>query len=1236
MQPKWIAPLAGLALLLGSTPTPANAVPVQPAGSKSYKLTLITGDQVQVTTRPGMPERITFIPTAGSSSDAASITRSGGHTFVTPAAAVKDVAGGKLDRTLFDVTTLIAEQRDDAHSKTLPVIIRYAGTRATAVGRAKQTAVPGAAKTRVLTSIGARAASVRKSATTTFWQSLTPNQRMASTIQRVSLDRRVTASIDQSVAQIGAPAAWQRGLTGKGVKVAVLDTGLDATHPDLAGRIVASQNFSESADTVDRVGHGTHVASTVAGTGAASDGKYRGVAPEAELLNGKVLDDDGFGSFAGIIAGMEWAVAQGADVINLSLGSQDPSDGTDDLSQAVNRLSIDTGALFVVAAGNCFFPSPGSISSPAAADHALAVGNMQRDGGLNFGSCRGPRKGDHALKPEISAPGTGIVAARAAEGQIGNPVDEHYTTLSGTSMATPHVAGTAALIAQAHPEWKADQLRARLISTADPQQGSSVTEQGAGRVDADQASASEVTVNVGEVELGVLAWPYPAKDLVTRELTYANPGDSPVTLELAVETDPAAAAPKLSSSRVVVPAKGEAKVTVTADRAANGPGAVSGRITATPGTAGADPLVTTIGWYAEPEVYSLTINGINRDGTPANAPLLLVGLDDQETGLGPEGLPLIDGKASVRVPPGRYEVSSVFLEFTTAEHGRDKFSVVVGPETTVTKASTITLDARLGKPVKIGVANRKDLTARTESVNYVRRTATDVWAGGVGVQSTGAPRDYYATPTTKVTAGTSEFSNGARLEVAPYSARANGKNVPVLDFYFGPRFTGTKALEVVDAGSAKPEELTNVRGKLALIRTGPDDWNGVQVKAAQDAGAAAALLYNPDQPGLNGVGAWWVTGDADEATIPAMRTSRAIAADLLAKGGPVRITGVAATPVLYDLAVPFANQVPANAQTTVRNHQLARIDEVFGSHVAGMRTSETRHGTTPGIADFGGWLVPTFATPVPRTSYVLANQVRWSSMLINGNGHPNGWEANSPAGIPRAGSRQFVRWNTPVANSGLPTGDDGMSRVRLEEGGWLAVALSPFGHGPEQYTNPFGNEVAGTLTVDRNGEQLASEADTPFLFVQADEDAADYRIEFDAQRENDLWKYSTQVKSTWTFRSFGGAAERLPLVLADLDIPQADGLNQVRVGRPTTITLGLRHQEGSGATAAFANPKLEISYDGQTWTALPLTKAGAGKFTTTVTHPAGHAGKAPSLRLEASDLAGGKLTQQITRAYGLR
>ncbi|WP_163567554.1 S8 family serine peptidase [Fodinicola feengrottensis] len=104
--------------------------------------------------------------------------------------------------------------------------------------------------------------------------------------------------------------------------------------------------------TQDHFGHGTHVASIVAGSGAAFGGKYKGVAPGAKLLIGKVLGDDGSGYDSGIIAGMQWAVDQHARVVNMSLGSDEPSDGTDPMSQAVNMLTAQSGTLFVLAAGN--------------------------------------------------------------------------------------------------------------------------------------------------------------------------------------------------------------------------------------------------------------------------------------------------------------------------------------------------------------------------------------------------------------------------------------------------------------------------------------------------------------------------------------------------------------------------------------------------------------------------------------------------------------------------------------------------------------------------------------------------------------------------------------------------------------------------------------------------------------------------------------------------------------------
>lgn len=283
---------------------------------------------------------------------------------------------------------------------------------------------------------------------------------------RIWLDGRVDATLDRSTGQINAPAVWKAGYDGTSVKVAVLDTGVDQTHPDLAGRISQAKDFSGSSGTGDVFGHGTHVASTVGGTGAASGGTRKGVAPGADLLIGKVLGDDGYGTESQVIDGMEWAAAEGAKVVNMSLGSDEVSDGTDPMSLAVDELSSTSGALFVVAAGNSGEQGQETIGSPGAADAALTVGAVDRDDSLAPFSSRGPRHGDRAVKPDVTAPGVGIVAARAAGTTMGEPVDQYYVAASGTSMATPHVAGAAALLAQAHPTWSGQRLKDALISTA--------------------------------------------------------------------------------------------------------------------------------------------------------------------------------------------------------------------------------------------------------------------------------------------------------------------------------------------------------------------------------------------------------------------------------------------------------------------------------------------------------------------------------------------------------------------------------------------------------------------------------------------------------------------------------------------------------------------------------------------------------------------------------------------------
>ncbi|WP_460649313.1 S8 family peptidase [Kribbella endophytica] len=1189
----------------------AQAVPIPLPKNKpaelTTRITLVTGDRVQVTTRPGQPEKVTFEPGPTSRSTAAVTSYTGGHTYVVPEAARKDVSAGRLDRALFDVTTLLAEGQDDAKSKTLPVIVRYG---------AQPKQLKGITNSRTLKSINAQATKVDKTKAADFWTTVQG-------VQKVSLDRKVTVQLDQSVPQIGGPAAWERGLTGKGVKIAVLDSGIDPNHADFTGRIGAQQNFTDTADTVDHHGHGTHVASIAAGTGAASGGKYKGVAPDATLLVGKVLDDTGSGSFSGIIAGMEWAAAQGADVVNMSLGSQGPSDGTDDLSQAVNRLTQTTGTLFVVAAGNCFFPQPGTITSPGAADEALAVGNLLRDGSVSDRSCRGPRAGDGAIKPELSAPGTDIVAARAAGTELGDPVDDNYTTLSGTSMASPHVAGVAALVAQLHPEWKANQLKAQLISTADPQQGR-VDEEGAGRVDADQATDQSVTVDTGELELGTLRWPFPAKEELAKTLTYSNPTSEPVTLQLQASTE---ATPKFSTPQLVVPANGTATVTATFDRAAAGVGKYSGRITATP--TNKDPIVTTYGWYAEPEMYDLTIQGIAKDGSAAQTDVNIARLDGDP--MPDNTLPLRDGKVTARLAPGRYVVSTVLFTDPTESRAQE-YSVLSTNEIHVDKNLATTLDARKAKPIDLTAQGATGLPARERAMGYTLKNTDGLITGGTGISWTGAARLTSATPTAKLTTGSSEFALGARLERAPYQAKANGKAFEVLDFYFGPRFTGTKNLPLYDAGTATPEELEGVKGKLALIKLSDSDprWNGQVTRAAEDAGAAAVLFYNPDVPGMNGLFSYWAYDDRD-ATIPAMRTSRANAQALLrTKPATVQVTGLASTPYVYDLMQPWTNQIPAAGTHTVKTNQLATVDETFGSHSQGMQTSEARGTLTPGGNQYGGWLVPTFATPFHRVSYVQANHgLSWDSgVYYNNSGVGEAMESHNAPTVYRPGHRTTERWLAPVLLSGLPEGVQYTYRV---EGG-LQFQVSPLQH-QQEWAVPFNNPDS-LLTLERNGEQVGTAEDTG-IWLELPDDAASYKATLDTRREHDYWKYSTQVKSTWTWKSKGGADEVMPLVLADLDVPQADAASQVRTGRPTTITFGLRHQTGSQSTAKFTKATLSLSYDGSRWTDLPLKKTADGRWTTTVTHPTSQAGRAPSLRLTGTDADGNALEQEVSRAYGL-
>jgi hypothetical protein len=639
--------------------------PALPTHSES--VTLLTGDRV-VLGANGTPRFLQ--PGKGRERENFTVYQSKGHSFVVPSDAMPLLARGVLDERLFDITELRANGYGNG---TVPLIVKYASHHRPAVANV----------TTDLPSVNGAAIKAGPE----FWSGM----RVARTaFAKIWLDRRRQATLDHSVTQIGAPAAWQAGYTGKGVTVAVLDTGVDQTHPDLAGRETGGRNFSGSRDDIDHYGHGTHVASIVAGTGAKSGGRFRGVAPDARILDVKVLGDNGFGPDSAIIAGMQWAAEQGADVVNMSLGAFDDPD-IDPVEEAVNTLSARYGTLFVIAAGN-FGPQAATISSPGSADAALTVGAVDRRNQIADFSGRGPREGGGVIKPDITGPGVDIVAALHADGRIGEPVVDGYTSLSGTSMATPHVAGAAALLAQQRPELTGGQLKARLIGGSTPTAGLTPFQQGAGRVDSAKVMTQTVTSRPGSLSFGSHQWPHTNDPAVTQDITYTNDGASPVTLDLRMETTGPGGLFTITPSHLVIPAGGSATATAKADiRNAPDGGEFGGALVATgPGVAVRTAVVVDL----EVESYDLTLNAIDRTGGPADfASAFLINVDTGDR-VFPNGS--LDGRIVQRLAKGRYLLSSSVLGSEPYTH-----DVLNYPDLTIDGPATIDLDARLGRPVKL-------------------------------------------------------------------------------------------------------------------------------------------------------------------------------------------------------------------------------------------------------------------------------------------------------------------------------------------------------------------------------------------------------------------------------------------------------------------------------------------------------------------------------------------------------
>ncbi|MFD5703483.1 S8 family peptidase [Streptomyces lasiicapitis] len=689
----------------GARPDGGDTFRPATAPARHLTLTLVTGDRVTVDPKG----RLTgFRPAKGREHIPVRTRTADGHTLVLPYDATRLIAEGRVDRRLFDVTELSREATRADRKNGLKLIVGYAG--AARGARADVRAAGGTTVRRSLPSVNAEAVRTPHRDAARLWRALTDTRGYAPGVRHLWLDGTREAHLDKSVAQIGAPKAWEAGYDGKGVKIAVLDTGVDATHPDLKNQVTAAKNFTSSPDTKDRVGHGTHVASIAAGTGAKSGGKFKGVAPGAKILSGKVLDDRGFGNESGIIAGMEWAAAQGADVVNMSLGGGD-GPGTDPMEAAVDRLSADKGVLFAVSAGNSGRQGSGTVASPGSAKSALTVGAVDGGDGLADFSSRGPRVGGGTIKPDVTAPGVDITAAAAPGSAIDHEVGQNpegYLTISGTSMAAPHAAGAAALLKQRHPAWKQAELKGAL--TASAKDGAySPFEQGSGRIAVDRAIGQTVIARPTSLDFGEQLWPHTDDKPVTKKLTYKNLGDREVTLDLDVSARDPKGRPApdgffaVGAKKVTVPAGGTAAVDLVADTRLGG--AVNGSYAAYVTASGGGQSVRTAAVVErEIERHEVTLKTVGRDGRPAPHYAMLVhGVTGGDKGINLEPHSP-SGTVKVRVAKGSYLLdTALYVDPADGDKGADW---LVQPKLTVDRKMTVTLDARKAKPVDITVPDR--------------------------------------------------------------------------------------------------------------------------------------------------------------------------------------------------------------------------------------------------------------------------------------------------------------------------------------------------------------------------------------------------------------------------------------------------------------------------------------------------------------------------------------------------
>ncbi|NUU18967.1 S8 family serine peptidase [Cellulomonas humilata] len=1240
LHPGRSAALLLAVTLATATATSAAGEPVggatSPSPSAGTSVTLITGDVVDVSTAADGTLAVA-VRQADGATGGVQTQQLGDDLYVIPDSALPYLASGALDRRLFNVSHLIEIGYDDARRDAVPLIVEYASA---PTARSFGAALPGVEDVVALPSIDGQALGADKDQAASFWAAVSAPDTEARSfaggggfgqgIEKIWLDGQVTGYLDVSVPQVGAPQAWAAGYDGTGATVAVLDTGIDVTHPDVADAIAEAVSFVPGEEVTDPQGHGTHVASTVAGSGAASDGAYPGVAPGAELLIGKVLGDDGYGQDSWIIAGMEWA-AQRADVVSMSLGDDMLNDGTDPMAQALTRISEESGTLFVVAAGNSYYP--GSLGSPGTSDAALTVGAVDDlDQRADFSS-QGPRAGDHGLKPDLAAPGVEITAARSQT----SAGEGWYQTMSGTSMAAPHVAGAAAILAASHPQWRGQRLKEALVSSTAALAGTTPYQVGSGRLwipgalDGVDASGSQL--------LGSYDYPHDGDEPVSRTVTYTNDTAADVTLDLdadLVGPDGASNPLALSATQVLVPAHGTATVTFTADADdLPGTGQFTGAIVGTDLETGVT-VRTATALVKEPERYDLDVTVLDRAGAPAVGSIALYryGTDyvidlpvDPSTGAVP----------TQRLEPGVY-VAMAFLKVAGVGGDGSKGVALVGnPHLVIDGSDTsIVLDARAANPITLRTPKESEPSYRRLQFFHDSGTGGPYGSFSAAYQAPADVDSMFAAPTGPVAGGQYDFAVRWRtgeplLDLVATTPRRTAIS-PVYQSG-STRLDGRVRLSGVFVGTGSADEYAgvDVAGKAVLV-TRSDAVDPLTRATTAAEHGAALLVVVADAPGTL---VEWVGGvDLPVVSVPADEGAGLVAA---AATGRLSIQGDALEfpTYLYDVAKSYPGAIPGNLALAPRDRDLATVTNRFtdtSERLAWEARYDCRSYQWP----------PCLAVPEPqgtastRTDYVstYAGNTWYQDVW-----HSSGWEQRGTQESLTAGSRTTVDWFAPVTAPHTGAG----YWLPSHTGTWFTVNV-PLSSGRGGITGSYDWGSVPTTSRLYAGDQLLGESPDQAVYEEVPEATGvqSYRFTQDVGHDGSLWAYSTRSRSDWTFvadqadASDDGMPVVLPLLQVGYDVDTAlDGT--VRAGRSTTVGLTAAFPEGALRGGSVRGTSLEVSYDGgTTWSTVRVRPERRGDgWTADLSVPRRNASSV-SLRVAAWDDGGNRVSQEVIDAFGVR